>query len=75
MSFGMKKSPQVFQRLMQEIFRSEINEILIVFLDDIIVYSNTIEEGLEQLDLVLQCLGEHGLKVELSKCVFLSEEV
>jgi transposase InsO family protein len=75
MPFGMKTSPQVFQRLMQEVFRSEINEILIVFLDDIIIYSSTIEEHLERLDLVLTRLEEHGLKVEPSKCVFLGEQV
>ena len=71
----MKTSPSEFQRLMQIVFRDELHWMLIVFLDDLIIFSKTVEEHLDKLDIVLQRLVEHGLKIEPSKCAILRESV
>ena len=51
---------------MQTVFRDEVLQILIVYLDDIIVFSQDIPEHLRRLEIVLKKLREHGLKLELS---------
>ena len=68
MPYGLCNSPATFQRLMQIVFREEMNEQVIIFLDDIIVYSSTIEEHFRRLELMFQRLAAHGLKIEPSKC-------
>jgi len=52
MPFGLSNAPATFQRLMQHCFRAEVFQILLVFLDDIIVYSKTIEEHIQRLEKV-----------------------
>ena len=73
MPFGIKTSPNEFQRLMQIVFRDELHWMLLVFLDDLIIYAKTIDEHLDKLDIVLQRLIENNLKAEPSKCLFLQE--
>lgn len=75
MPYGLCNSPATFQRLMQIIFREEQNQFLLVFLDDVLVYSDTLEAHLKQLEVVLQRLAQHGLKAEPSKCNLVQEEV
>lgn len=58
MPFGLCKAPGTFQRLMQTIFREELLQILLVYLDDIIVYSDTIGDHLKRLERVFQRLRE-----------------
>jgi len=60
---------------MQHCFRDEVFNILLVFLDDIIVYSANILEHLERLEQVFQRLRQHGLKLKASKCHFFKREV
>ena len=64
-----------FQRVMQTIFRDELLQILIVYLDDIIVFSENIGEHLSHLELVFRKLREHGLKIEPKKCQFFCSKV
>ena len=73
--FGLSTSPATFQRLMSIIFRDDIFRILLVYLDDIIVYSSTLEEHLDRLDRVFTTLARHGLKLKPEKCVFFREKV
>jgi transposase InsO family protein len=75
MPFGLSNAPATFQRLMQGIFRDDLLQILICYLDDIIVYSNDIEEHLERLETVFLKLKEHGLKIEPKKCDFFKPKV
>lgn len=75
MPFGLCNSPATFQNLMQTVFRKEIFAFLLVFLDDILVYSNTVDSHIEQLGIVFQRLSEHGLKIEPAKCKFFQQEV
>ena len=60
---------------MQTIFRDEMLEILIVYLDDIIVFSQDIQTHLQRLEMVFRKLREHGLKVEAKKCQFFRPKV
>ena len=75
MPFGLSTAPATFQRLMGIVFRDEILEILLVYLDDIIVYSRSIQEHLQRLEIVFCKLQQHGLKLEASKCAFFKKEV
>ena len=68
-------SPATFQRLMHIVFREEMNENVLIFLDDIIIYSSTIEEHFERLALVFQRLASHGLKIEPTKCYLCQKPV
>lgn len=68
MPFGLQNAPSTFQRLMTCYF-GDLNYInLLIYLDDIIVFSKTFEEHLERLQVVFSRLREHGLKLKRSKC-------
>ena len=75
MPYGLCNSPAIFQRLMHIVFREEMNENVLNFLDDIIIYSSTIEEHSERLALVFQRLASHGLKIEPTKCYLFQKSV
>ena len=70
MPFGLTNAPATFMKLMNEIFGEYLDEFLEVFLDDILVFSRTMEEHLVHLEKVLQKLREHKLYAKLSKCDF-----
>lgn len=75
MPMGLTNAPATFQRLMQTCLNDYIFLILLVYLDDIIVYSNTFDEHIERLDRVFTRLREHGLKLKPEKCHFLRRKV
>ena len=75
MPFGLIGAPATFQRLMQHCFSDEVFNILLVFLDDIIVYSANIRKHLERLEQVFKRLRQHRLKLKASKCHFFKREV
>ena len=60
---------------MQDMFRDDIFNVLLVYLDDILVYSRTVEEHIERLELVFRKLYQQGLKLELRKCSFFQKKV
>jgi hypothetical protein len=70
MPFGLSNAPTVFMCLMNGIFREYLYNFVIVFLDDILVYSKYEEEQEKHLRMVLQVLREHQLYENLSKCSF-----
>ena len=72
---GLTNAPAEFMALMENTFRSELNKFVLVFLDDILVYSRTLEEHNEHLRVVLQRLREQKLFAKLSKCCFFRQEV
>ena len=72
---GLTNAPAEFMALMENTFRSELNKFVLVFLDDILVYSRTLEEHKEHLRTVLQRLREQKLFAKLSKCCFFRQEV
>lgn len=75
MPFGLTNAPATFQRLMQHCFREEVFNTLLVFLDDIIVYSKTLREQIDRLDKVFHILRKHGLKLKMRKCKFFQSSV
>jgi hypothetical protein len=75
MPFGLTNAPATFQTLMNQILRPYIDKFVLVYLDDILIYSNSAEEHLEHLRLVLQALREAKLYVRPKKCTFNQPEV
>jgi hypothetical protein len=71
--FGLSNALVVFMSLMNGLFREYLDKFVIVFLDDILVYSRTEEEHEQHLRMVLQVLREHQLYANLSKCSFYQE--
>ena len=72
MPFGLTNAPAAFMNLMNRIFRPYLDRFVIVFIDDILIYSGSGEEHAEHLRIVLQTLWEHRLYAKLSKCHFCS---
>jgi hypothetical protein len=68
--FGLSNAPVVFMFLMNGVFREYLYKFVIVFLDDILIYSKSKEELEHHLRMLLQVLREHQLYEKLSKCSF-----
>jgi hypothetical protein len=68
--FGLSNAPIIFLCLMNGVFREYLDKFVIVFLDDILVYSKSEEEHEKHLRMVLQVLRENQLYAKLSKCSF-----
>ena len=68
--FGLSNAPVVFMFLMNGVFRDHLDKFVIVFLDDILVYSKLEEEHEKHLRMVLQVLRDNQLYAKLSKCSF-----
>jgi N-dimethylarginine dimethylaminohydrolase len=66
MPFGLTNAPTTFQSLMNEIFREYLRKFILVFFDDILVYSHTLTEHYEHLATVLNILREHHLVANAS---------
>ena len=75
MPFGLCNAPATFQRLMQVIFRKQMYQTMLCYLDDILIFSKTIEEHIQRLDEVFEILETNGLKLKRKKCCFLKESV
>ncbi|WVZ84916.1 hypothetical protein U9M48_031886 [Paspalum notatum var. saurae] len=75
MSFGLTNAPTYFMNLMNKVFMEYLDKFVVVFIDDILIYSKTEEEHEEHLRLVLQKLREHKLYAKLSKCEFWLDQV
>lgn len=71
MSFGMTNAPATFQTLMNVVFADLLGKGVVVYLDDIFVYSASRQEHLEQLRQVLARLRKERLYAQVSKCEFL----
>ena len=72
---GAKTSASTFQRCMENILRPLLYEGAIAFLDDVILYSKTVEEHLVLLDRVLKLMKDAGLKLHPGKCQMISTEI
>ena len=71
MPFGLSNAPSKFMRLMKEVLKEFIGKFVIVYLDDILVYSISKEEHLRHLNYVLQKLQQEKLLLNLKKCLFM----
>ena len=70
MPFGLCNTSFTFQVAMNTIFKPYIRRFILVFFDDILVYSKSLEEHIEQLEIVLELLEEYHFYIKLSKYEF-----
>jgi hypothetical protein len=75
MSFGLTNAPTYFMYLMHKVFMEYLEMFVVVFIDDILIFSKNEEEHDKHLHLVLQKLRENQLYAKLNKCKFWLEEV
>jgi hypothetical protein len=75
MPFGVSNAPGVFMEYMNRIFHPFLDRFVVVFIDDILVYSKSEEEHAEHLRIVLGVLKENQLFAKLSRCEFWLREV
>ena len=75
MPFGLTNASAAFMDLMNRVFGPYLDKFIIVFIDDILVYSSSKEEHVEHLRIVLQTLKEHQLYAKFSKCQFWLDRV
>lgn len=75
MPFGLTNAPATFCTLMNKLFHPYLDKFVVVYLDDIVIYSKTMEEHVAHLKQVFQVLRENELYVKLEKCSFAQEEV
>jgi hypothetical protein len=75
MSFGLTNAPAHFMYLMNSVFMPELDKFVVVFIDDILIYSKNKEEHAKHLHIVLSRLREHQLYTKFSKCEFWLDEV
>ncbi|KAI2643799.1 Transposon Tf2-9 polyprotein [Labeo rohita] len=75
MPFGLANSPSYFQAFINEVFRDMLNRWVIVYIDDILIYSNSLSEHISHVRAVLQRLITHQLYAKEEKCEFHQDKV
>jgi hypothetical protein len=70
MSFGLTNAPAYFMYLMNSVFMQELDKFVVVFIDDILIYSKNPEDHAKHLHVILQRLRDHHLFAKFSKCEF-----
>lgn len=75
MPFGLTNAPATFCTLMNEVLRDYLDNFVVVYLDDIVIYSKSMEDHVDHLTRVFQRLREHQLYAKLEKCSFAQERI
>ena len=68
--FGLTNSPSTFMCLMNNAFNKYLDQFVLIFLDDILIYSKTKEQNQQHLEIVLQTLREHQLYAKFEMCEY-----
>jgi len=75
MPFGLTNAPSVFQRFVNEFFADLLDVYILVYLDNILIFSDNMADHKKHVKEVLQCLQEHGIFVNGDKCCLHSDSV
>ena len=75
MPFGLTNAPTAFMDLMHRVFQPYLDQLIVVFVDDILIYSQSKKEHEDHLRIFLQALKEHHLYAKFNKCEFWLIEV
>lgn len=75
MPFGLKNAPATFQRLMDDILKGLLEDVCLVYLDDIVIYSTSLEEHIQKLKMVFERLRAANFKVKLEKSEFMKNSI
>ncbi|XP_031263257.1 uncharacterized protein LOC116121436 [Pistacia vera] len=75
MPFGLCNAPSTFQAIMNSIFRPHLRKFILVFFDDILIYSSSWELHLQHVQITLETLRQHQFYVKMSKCDFGKQEL
>jgi hypothetical protein len=75
LAFGLTNAPGTFQRTMNNILQTVIEKICLVYLDNIIVFSKSAEEHVENLKTIFDLLEKANLRLKLEKCKFMQSSV
>ena len=75
MPFGLTNAPATFQRALDMILSQFKWKTCLVYIDDVIIYSKTVEEHIHHVDEVLTALGKAGVTLKMKKCTFFSDKV
>lgn len=74
MPFGLKNAPATFQRMINHVLKDYINKICIVYLDDILIFSTSLQEHIDSMGKIFDRLKEYNLKIQPDKCSFLQKD-
>ena len=74
MSFGVKNVPHILQRRMGNIF-NDLNQYCLVYIDDIFIFSKTIEQHKDDILAITQQCISHGIVLDKNKCIYAEQEI